>query len=645
VLVFDTETTVDQAQALTFGCWRYYRPHPLLGLHCVDEGLFHADDLPESDPAGMAVLRRVADRATSAAGPGVPLRLLSRAEFVNRMFYPAAWETRATVVGFNLPFDLSRIAIAAAEGRGRNLRGFSFALAAGNAAKGYTERRHVPRVQVKHINGHAAFIHFGTALGQTAATKGLAGEFVDVRTLVYALTGQGHSLESGCQAFGLAGKADPGGHGRITPAYVEYCRIDVQRTAQLYQRCVAELDALHLPISPARALSPASLSKAVLDALGVTPHHDRADPLPPRVQGWFLSAFYGGRAECRICRTPVPVSLVDFISMYPTLFALMGLWDYGIAERLDTVDATGEVRELLAAVTVDAVFDPALWPQLVGIALVQPDGDILPVRARYDDRKDTWNIDVNHLTSPAPLWYAIPDLIASTLLTGKPPKILKAVRLVAHGQLDTLRPWVMPGGRVLDPRVDAPWPAMIEHRHAVRADPTLPAAERARIELFLKITANAGGYGIYVECNRQELPTGTRDDITVYSYEDEPFTARVSAPEDPGSFFCPPLAAVITAGARLGSCSPRWNVVWPMAVGCGRSPTRTPWPSSPRQRTASRRARAGRTGTPRVERVCVPCRSPRLRRSGIRSSRSTSTTGPRCRAASSNMSSTRTATR
>jgi hypothetical protein len=227
------------------------------------------------------------------------------------------------------------------------------------------------------------------------------------------------------------------------------------------------------------------------------------------------------------------------------------LWDYCIADRLDTVDATDQVRDLLASVTLERVFDPGLWSHIVGVALVEPEGDILPVRARYDDRKTGWNIGINHLTSPTPLWYAIPDLIASTLLTGKPPKILKAVRLVTHGQLDTLQPWTMPGAREIDPRVEAPWPAMIEHRQTVRHDPTLPAEERDRIQRFLKITANAGGYGIHVECNRHDLPKGERATVTVYSHEPEPFTTRVTGPEDPGRFFFPPLAAVITAGARL----------------------------------------------------------------------------------------------
>jgi hypothetical protein len=551
VLVFDTETTVDPAQALTFGCWRYYRPDPVLGLPCVEEGLVYADELPDIDPAGFAVLQWVAATAGSAARSQNPLRLLSRAEWVTKVFYPAAWEGRATVVGFNLPFDLSRIAINAAEGRRGNRRGFSFTLAEGNQAKGYRERRHVPRVQVKHVNAHAAFIRFGSAMQQTAATKGWQGEFVDLRTLTYAMTGQGHGLESGCRVFGLPGKADPGEHGRITPNYVAYCRTDVERTAQLYQRCIAELDALNLPITPARAFSPASLSKAVLDTFGVTPHTTRADPLPPEMLGRFMSAFYGGRAECRIRRTEVPVSLVDFTSMYPTLFALMRLWDYCIGERLDTEDATESVRNLLASMSLEAVFDPTLWPQLVGIALVEPDGDILPVRARYNHRKTGWNIGVNYFTSSTPLWYAIPDLVASTLLTGKPPKILNAVRLIAYGQLDTLRPWTMPGGRTLDPRMEAPWSAMIEHRQTVRHDPTFPAEERDRIQRFLKSTANAGGYGIHVECNRHDLPKGERAPVTVYSYEPQPFTSRVTAPEDPGRFLFPPLAAVITAGARL----------------------------------------------------------------------------------------------
>lgn len=546
VLVFDTETTVDESQALLFGCWRYYRPGPGGRLVLGDEGLFYADELPTESPKALLVLREYAATAATAA-PGGRLRLLSRDHFINQVFYPAAYDNRATVVGFNLPFDISRVAIDAAEGRGRNLRGFSFTLARGNETKGYREQKHKPRVTVKHINSHAAFIHFSAPY---QASQRWAGEFVDCRTLVFALTGQPHSLDSGCRAMGLDGKADSGAHGIITPGYISYCRVDVQRTAELYQACVRELDALRLPITPATAYSPASLAKAVLRRLGVTPHSQRAHPLPPEVTGWFVSAFYGGRAECRIRHTEVPVALVDFTSMYPTLFALMDLWPYCIAEQLDTVDATEEVRALLKDLTVDSLFDPATWRGLVGIALIAPEADILPVRAPYNEYKDGLNIGINYLTSSTPLWYPLADVAASTLLTGRPPKVLRAIRLTHRGQLSGMAPWTMPGGHVLDPTSEAPWPAMIEHRQRTRRDETLPPEVRDRISLFLKVTANAGGYGIYAEYNRQDQPKDARCEVDVYSYAD-PFTAHVTGPENPGTFSCPPLAAVITGGARL----------------------------------------------------------------------------------------------
>ncbi len=263
-----------------------------------------------------------------------------------------------------------------------------------------------------------------------------------------------------------------------------------------------------------------------------------------------MSAFYGGRAECRIRHTEVPVALVDFTSMYPTLFALMNLWPYCVADQLDTVEATDEVRALLADLTVDSMFDPATWRRFVGIALVAPEADILPVRVPYNEHKDGLNIGVNYLTSSTPLWYTLADVAASTLLTGRPPKVLRAIRLTHSGRLPDLRPWTMPGGHVLDPTSEAPWPAMIEHRQRSRRDETLPPEVRERISLFLKITANAGGYGIYAEYNRQARPKDTGCEVDVYSHGD-PFTARVTGPEDPGTFSCPPLAAVTTGGARL----------------------------------------------------------------------------------------------
>src|SRR5262249_29177136 len=78
----------------------------------------------------------------------------------------------------------------------------------------------------------------------------------------------------------------------------------------------------------------------------------------------------------------------------------------------------------------------------------------------------------------------------------------------------------------------------------------LPVGEK-RLDLFLKVLANSAVYGIYAEMVRQELPQGQHAAVRVYGLDPTSFTANVSAPEDPGEFCFPPLAACITGAARL----------------------------------------------------------------------------------------------
>lgn len=552
LLVFDCETLTDATQALTFGCWRYYRLHPTAGWQCAQEGLFYADELADTNPDGISTLQRYAATHWSAAqGRRRRLKLLTRAQFVEDVLFTAAWRGRSRVVGFNLPFDLSRLAIDVTDGRGRNRGGFSFILSAGNAAKGYAERKHRPRIQIKHLNAHRAQISFARALDGAA---GWAGEFLDLRTLTFALTARGHSLDSACAGFGVPGKNDPGEHGTITADYIGYCRQDVAATAGLHHAATQVLADLGLPLTPTKAYSPASLAKATLAGLGVRPLLDRHPDTPPRLLGIAMSAFYGGRAECRIRKTPVPVRLVDFTSTYPTLFSLLGLWQHVIADELHAdqdPDVAVQVQQLLDQASVDGCFDPGLWPQLVGYAQIQPDGNILPVRAQYDPHSPSWGIAVTHLTSPEPLWYSLPDLVASALLTGRAPTVLQAIRLRPEGTTAGLTALRLPGGQLVDPRTDDPFQVMTEQRQRVRADPTLTEQKRQRIQLFLKITTNAGAYGIWAEYNAQDLPAGETRPVTVYGRDPEPSRTRVAAPEEPGKFCYPPLAAVLTGAARL----------------------------------------------------------------------------------------------
>jgi hypothetical protein len=561
VLIFDTETTTDEYQALTFGCWRYCRIDPD-GPVCVSEGLFYTDDLGLTDPNGFAILRDyvATHRATTERDRSIDL--MSRSEFVERVFYRAAYKARARVVGFNLPFDLSRLAVEVAESRGGDgFGGFSLVLWPGNTELGHKERKQRPRVLVKSLANKGAFISLSKPLspdevdliplgaedGVPDAEYAWRGRFVDCGTLSFALTGETYSLDRACIAFGVAGKSDVEGYGEITPAFISYCRQDVAATQGLYAALMEELRTHPIDLPPEKAFSPASLSKAYLAAMGILPLLDRHPHFSRAVLGYAMSAFFGGRAECRLRRLPVPIQLVDFTSMYPTVDALMDLHRLQLAATIESRECAGWLRNMLTSVTLDDCFEPSFWPSLVGFALVVPDGDVLPVRASFDGK--TYGIGVNPLHSTEPLWYTFADCVAAALLTGKTPRVIRAVRLVSNGYVSTKTVMVR-GTLEVDPSAKDPMAAMVEERQRVRRDSVMPEEQRDRLSAVLKLIVNAGSYGIYSEMNPRERRKGETTPVLVHGRK-EPFSDRVEAPEDPGRYCFPPFASCITGAARL----------------------------------------------------------------------------------------------
>jgi hypothetical protein len=322
VLVFDTETTIDRRQSLTFGVWRYARIDAD-SMHWIDEGIFHADDLAQSDPDGLAVLSAYVNTRMSETERDRPLRRFTRSEFVEKVLFRVI-EMDGRIVGFNLPFDLSRLAIEVTDARGVNHGGHSFVLAKPKAGTSHRERKHRSRIVIKHRDAKGSFISTTKPMGADDWSAD-RGRFLDLRTLAFALTGEAYSLDGACQAFGVPGKVDSGGHGGITPEYVDYCRQDVAATAGLYEALMAEFRLHPIELEPERAYSPASLSKAYLSAMGIKPILQRQRNFPREILGYAMAAFFGGRAECRIRRVPMPVRLYDFTSMYPTVDALMDL--------------------------------------------------------------------------------------------------------------------------------------------------------------------------------------------------------------------------------------------------------------------------------------------------------------------------------
>jgi len=250
-----------------------------------------------------------------------------------------------------------------------------------------------------------------------------------------------------------------------------------------------------------------------------------------------MQAYFGGRAESRIRKWEVPVCPVDFMSQYPTVNELLGNWDILTAKRVTFPDATKEVRRLLSTISLERCFDRKLWPRFKFFALVYPNNGIFPVRTVYNGA--TQNIGINYFTSKEPFWFAGPDIVASILLTGKVPRIHKAIAVVPHGKQKGLRSVSLRGMVEIDANKHSFFKHVIEQRAAHESDPAL--------HYWLKILANSGSYGLFVELNPNEA---NNTPLRVFSGE-ELFETTSNVIEEPGDFFAPHVASPITAGGRL----------------------------------------------------------------------------------------------
>jgi len=558
-LIFDTETLGDPAQQLMVGVWRFYRDRASAepGRTCVEEGLFYPDELPDRDPNGYAILQRHVDTATADVAPGFSTTLLCEplSWWLEERFYRYGYShrNRCLVVAYNLPFDLGRIASEWKPATGRYRGGFSLGIWGAFSPRGkWKDAKFHPRLRYKAIDPRRTLFSWGSVKKEDADGLGLHDNLLDLHTLVFALTDKNLSLQGACNRFGDPWEKTDVGYGEITPEMLTYAREDVEHTALLYRNALIEVRQHEgIDLQPAKVYSPATVGSRYLDALGVTPPEEKFE-LPAARQGYAISAFFGGRAEARIVRTFVPVAYVDATSMYPSINALLGTWDILRARSLVTEDATGVVRKLLVDRALsERCYERDFWSDRIGVTLVEldrPTDQVLPVRGWYDPDAVDPRIGVNPLTYNGPIWYFLPDVIASVLLSGHAPEIRRAIRFRGVGIQRGLRAIALRGGPQIDPRHDDPFVAMIEQRRRIERD-TTDEDERERLSLFLKITANATSYGVLARFDRKDLRRATT--VRVYGPDRGTLRSKTDHPEDPGPHCFPAIAASLTAGARL----------------------------------------------------------------------------------------------
>jgi predicted transcriptional regulator with HTH domain len=542
-VVFDTETTTDQGQALRIGTSQVRK-----GDELIEAGLFYRPEV--LSPAEVELVRQHAERHG--------LKLRTHAEFVDDVIYGIGYDLRATIVGFNLPFDISRIALGFGSARGAGMRGgFTFKLSA-------DKRR--PQLRVKHASSRISFISFAAPFrprdGRSLRRKGRRtpvrrGFFVDVSTLGHALFSRSFTLGSLADHLATStrklGTEEHGGP--LTPEYIHYAVQDTQVTWECFVALRSRYAEFELATPIHKIYSEASLGKAYLDGMNVRPWREVQPGVPPELIGTILSTFYGGRSEVRIRRELRQVVLCDFLSMYPTVCTLMGLWRVVIAKGVDSSDDTAAVISLLDRIELADLFRQETWKELTTLVQVLPQGEVFPVRADYDDRGAN-TIGANHLTSEAPVWFTLADCIASKLLTGRPPKVVKALRFSPMKPQAGLRPILINGdpAQIIRPRQDDLYRRVIQLRQGVKRErDAAQGSDRDRLDAAqyaLKIVANATSYGIFAEVNVQESARCTSR-VIVHCGNGDAFDREVSNVETPGRHFHPLVATLITGAARL----------------------------------------------------------------------------------------------
>ena len=490
-------------------------------------------------------------------------------DFVEEVLFEECAKLNGTCVGFNLPFDLSRIAIghgtAKSTAKSRKFQhGFSLQM---------SSDEYRPRIRIKHLSHRASFIEFvvskeGLEAKDRRVDAGLParppGFFVDVKTLAGVLLAESYDLEHLCIDLDTKTKKQSrDDHGKaLTAEYVGYALDDVQATWECYLELTKRLAAHGLPQAKAHGLiSEASLGKAYLQAMNVRPWIEAQADFPPELIGQILSTYYGGRSEVHIRREVRRSFYCDFLSMYPTVNTLMGLWKFVIATGIDHRDATSDAQRILDEWTPDDLQRQENWKRLPILVQLSPDDDVLPVRAVYGDGWPRYeankmaNIGLNRLTFEAPLWFTLADCLASKFLSGKTPKVQRAIAFSPREQQEGLRSVNVAGDEAfaVDPTRQDFFKALIDMRRSIKQ--TMKSAEgQTKVllggrDLAIKILANSTSYGIFVETLVEDLEA--RQPISRYGFDGKRVTVTSKVEERPGRYFHPLLATLITGAARL----------------------------------------------------------------------------------------------
>jgi hypothetical protein len=534
-LIFRCATTGDEKKELLFGA---YICAELKDTEYVanEIGLFYREGQPEEF------------RALARFAGGSAYQLGSVEEFRRGVFLKYV-KARALIVAYDAPLEISRIAIKwNKSAKTRRAFSFYFRMFWDKKAGKMRPSGYEPGISIESIDAAKAIYRpIKYKCEERDAKKEEEKKFsnvhiLDLKTLTSVLTGEVYSFRSACDIFGVPASRQRKSYPRVTKPAIERLLRDVTAELELLNRHNREFGQHPVNLPPDRCYSPATLAKSYLSAMGIKPPQEKFK-IPDRINGIATQASAGGRAECMIRQTPVPVTYVDFHAQFPAVSHRLGCRELLCAESLEFPDFARGAREMVERTNLDDCFRSKVWKSFRWLALVEPNDDVAPMRAKFGQRADSdptmaWNF----LTSKQPIWMTGPDLIAAKLMTGKTLKILKAIKIVPHGVQHGLMPVKLFSQMKVDPRRDDLAVKLVELRSAMKSkSPELTGG--------LKVAANSVAFGIFSQLDVRSLDS--RSPLWVFSGEANYLTPPAEIWERPSEFYCPVISSLVTGGSHL----------------------------------------------------------------------------------------------
>src|SRR5713101_1143200 len=280
-LVFDTETTLDpKEQSLMFG---FYRVCQLKGnvYVCVEEGIFRADDLESKYVDVITGFARASRSEVINNDHDEQIHIYDRSAFVEKVFFEAI-RIRSLIVAFNAPWDTSRLAVTHKISR---TRAWTLVLAQRISSKtGELESNpERPCLRVTSKDAKAAFFSLTKPMRPEEWPTYKVGDktrlicrVLDLHTLGWALFNENYSLKALCKALHTKNqKFDHEPTGTVTIEELDYARQDVRCTADALNSLKEEFDRHPIELHPDKTVSPASVGKAYLRAMGIIPPKEK----------------------------------------------------------------------------------------------------------------------------------------------------------------------------------------------------------------------------------------------------------------------------------------------------------------------------------------------------------------------------------